>query len=142
MKVTLNNPDIFGALASSLCIVHCLGTPLLFFSQICLTDDGCNSAPMWWQSMDYLFLIISFVAVYRSSKTTNSNKVKTAFWMTWTLLFFCVLNETLDFIYLSKSVMYTTAFLLGGLHLYNLKYCRCESDQCCTKNTHLPFDGL
>ena len=32
MKLTLKRPDIVGALANTLCIIHCLATPLLFIA--------------------------------------------------------------------------------------------------------------
>ena len=35
---------------------------------------------------------------------------------------------------LSESFTYFSAFSLAILHLYNLKYCNCEDDECCTHN--------
>jgi hypothetical protein len=57
MKLTLNNSDGIGALASTLCLIHCLITPFIFVVQSCATSC-CASAPAWWLFFDYFFLII------------------------------------------------------------------------------------
>ena len=42
---TINNKaDLFGVLASSLCMVHCLATPLIFVVQAC-TQSCCEAGP-------------------------------------------------------------------------------------------------
>ncbi len=134
MKLTLNKPDTFGVLASSLCIVHCLATPLIFIAQACSVSDGCASAPTWWQSLDYLFLTISFIAVYRSAKTTSSKIMPTLLWVSWGLLFIMIFNEKLEFFHIPEYFTYASAMGLASLHLYNLKYCQCKTENCCVKN--------
>ena len=56
----LKNSDIFGATSSSLCLAHCVLTPLLFLSPI-----------WWWSSLNILFISVSFIAVYNSVKKTS-----------------------------------------------------------------------
>ena len=71
MKLILQKPDTFDALASTFCIIHCLATPLLFIAHACTANDGCAAVPIWWRSLDFLFLAISFIAVYCSTRTTS-----------------------------------------------------------------------
>ena len=47
MKLAINNSDSIGALASSLCLVHCVATPFIFVVQSCAASC-CASAPAWW----------------------------------------------------------------------------------------------
>ena len=77
MKLILQKPDTFGAIASTLCIIHCVATPFLFVVHSC-TLSGCESTPSWWKNLDYFFLTISFMAIYHSTKTTSKNFMKIA----------------------------------------------------------------
>ena len=123
--------DTWGATASSLCIVHCIATPFLFITQassvIC-----CEAAPVWWKFMDYFFLIISFFAIYRSTQTTSINWMKTALWLSWVALFIVIINEKLELFTLIAVINYIPAIALMTLHLYNRKYCQCNTTKCCT----------
>ena len=51
---TLNiKSDTIGALASGLCMVHCLATPFFFIASAC-SASCCSNTPLWWQWMDYM----------------------------------------------------------------------------------------
>lgn len=130
MKLILNKPDTFGALASVLCMLHCIATPLLFIIPVSSLDDH-EIAPTWWRSIDFLLLILSFFAVYRSTQTTNIEFIKLMFWASWGLLFIILMNEKLAWISLPEYLIYIPTGLLIVLHLYNLNYCQCKNDQCC-----------
>lgn len=134
MKLILQKPDTFGALAGTLCMVHCLATPLLFIVHACGVNDGCATAPTWWKSLDFLFLVIAFIAVYRSAQTASKKIMPLLLWGSWILLFIMIINEKLMVLKLSEYYTYASAMLLVGLHLYNLKYCQCKTDNCCVKN--------
>ena len=132
-RLSLNSvfqADFVGAAASALCLVHCIATPFLFIAMTC-TDTCCESSPVWWQWLDYFFLIISFFAVYRAAKTTTKPWMKYTMWISWVLLFLTILNEKLQWISLFESAFYFPAMALVALHLYNLKYCQCKEDHCC-----------
>lgn len=131
MKFTLQKPDTFGALASTLCVVHCLATPLLFIAHSC-SAHGCETTPVWWKNLDFLFLVISFLAIYRSTQTTSKNFMKYALWISWAFLFLLIMNEKTHWISLPELLTYTIAFILAGLHLYNLNYCQCKEEKCCS----------
>ena len=67
MKIIDINSDHIGVTSSSLCILHCLFTPFLFLSQstsVTLTQE----IPFLWQSLNYVFLLISFLAIYHTVK--------------------------------------------------------------------------
>lgn len=134
MKLTLNRPDTFGALASTLCVVHCLITPLVFFASTCSINHEYSIIPKWWINLDFLFLLVSFVAIYCSTKTTSKKIMKPALWVSWFLLSFLIVNEKMTLLNLPEHFTYIIATGLSALHLYNLKYCQCKDDNCCIKN--------
>ena len=119
MRIVLRNSDTFGALASTLCLIHCILTPLLFV------------LPLWWKGLNVIFITVSFLAVYGSSKKTSKPFMKPLFWMSFTLLAFVLLNEEIHFFHLPELVTYFAAINLSFLHIYNRKYCKCKDDKCC-----------
>ena len=131
MKLAINNSDSIGALASGLCLIHCLATPFIFVVQSCAATC-CASAPAWWICFDYFFLTISFFAIFKSTKTTQSNFIKYSLWSFWFLLFCLIVNESFEVILINKNVLYFIAISLSFLHIYNLKYCQCDDNKCCT----------
>lgn len=133
MKLTLEKSDFLGALVSSLCVVHCLITPFIFIAHSTTISSGETSL-IWWQNLDYLFLIISFFAVARSAKTTSSNFIKSSLWISWITLFLLILNEKLELVSIPETVIYITGITLAALHIYNLKFCKCKTPNCCTHN--------
>ncbi len=129
LKLILQKPDTLGALTSMLCVIHCLATPFIFLMYTC-TD--CEKTPGWWGNLDYFLLLISFLAVTRSVKTTSKNFIKSGLWISWVALFLLILNEKIHFLELPEILTYIAAFSLAALHIYNLKYCQCKTDNCCT----------
>lgn len=121
--------DSIGALASGLCLLHCIATPFLFVIQPISVQS--ESAPIWWKSLDYVFLLISFFAVYWSAKNSSRNWVKYALWISWTLLTLAIINEKLELFHLGELVVYIPAISLISLHFYNRKYCQCADETCC-----------
>lgn len=134
MKLTLKRPDIVGAIASSLCIVHCLITPVVFIATTSALNHEFIGIPKWWRNLDFLFLLISFIAIYRSTKTTSKKIMKPALWVSWVFLLLLIVNEKISLLNLPEYYTYIIAILLAGLHLYNLRYCQCKNDNCCIKN--------
>ena len=127
------NSDLIGASASTLCTIHCLATPLVFVASAC-TQSCCTTAPTWWIAIDYFFLIISFVAVYRSAKTTSAIWIKPVIWLYWTALFVLIIVEHNLSIQISPYYKYIAAISLAITHIYNMKYCQCNNDECCVEN--------
>lgn len=130
VKLFLNKSDIFGALASTLCVIHCIATPFLFLAHSSTVSSN-GSGLLWWKNLDYIFLIISFFAVARSAKNTSKSFMKLLLWVSWTALFLFILNEKIALFTLPETTIYITAIILAVLHMYNLKFCQCNSDRCC-----------
>ncbi|MCH9625393.1 MAG: hypothetical protein S4CHLAM123_05670 [Chlamydiales bacterium] len=123
------NADYIGMASSSLCLVHCMMTLFIFIAQAC-TMSCCASSPRWWRAIDFLFLVISFVAVYFAAKNTSKRWVRTAFYLLFSLLSVFIINHHAHLIALPIQFNYLSAALLFLLHLYNRKYCKCPS-KCC-----------
>jgi len=122
--------DKLGAIASTLCLIHCVATPFIFIAQTCTTTHSV-SVPYWYKFIDYFFLIISFFAVYHSAKTTTKKWISTALWISWSVLCFIIINEKTAWFSLIEELIYLPAISLIFLHLYNRKYCQCNTTNCC-----------
>ncbi|MEM6964645.1 MAG: MerC domain-containing protein, partial [Bacteroidota bacterium] len=122
--------DSLGILASSLCMIHCLATPLIFVVQAC-TASCCEAGPWWWRMIDYVFLVVSIAAIYHSAKTTTLRWMPMAMYICWGALAVVILNEGMQFLPIPHLFIYVPAFSLVFLHLYNRKYCQCEMEDCC-----------
>jgi len=117
----IKSADTLGALASALCIIHCLATPIIFVAhaQIHHQIGSGHNVPLWWGVIDILFLIMSLVAIYHSSKLSDKLGVKSIFYVCWFTLAFIIVNEKLHFISLKEWWIYLPAITLIFLHLYN-----------------------
>ena len=122
--------DYVGAVASVLCLIHCAATPFLFLVKTC-AHSCCVDAPVWWQLIDYVFLIISGLAIYYATRNTTQQWLRIALWSTWVALLFTIVNERLSVISLPKRISYVPALIIVGLHLYNHRYCKCAGTGCC-----------
>ncbi len=121
--------DTVGALASGLCMLHCLATPFFFIASAC-SSSCCNNAPLWWQWMDYVFLGIAFFAIQQTSKSSKREWVVQGLWVSWTVLFLFMLNIKLEWIQISENLKFIPAFALVFLHVYNMRFCQCEKECC------------
>lgn len=127
MNLSINKSDSLGIMASSLCLLHCLATPLLFAAQ----SQILNWAP-WWSSIDVFFLLISAFAIYKSTTTVVKNWIKSALWISWAVLFFIIINEKIEWLPIPEVAIYFPSMSLVFLHIYSNKYCQCTDDKCCT----------
>lgn len=122
--------DYIGASASTLCMIHCLITPLFFAAQA--TSLSCaDLSPLWWKTIDYLFLLVGFIAIYYTSKNTTASWIPYALFISWLLLVGLVLNNSAQWISLPHALMYIPALSMALVHLYNKKYCQCLDTTCC-----------
>ena len=120
--------DIIGASSSGFCIIHCAVTPILFLANLS-TATCCNSIPVWWQLLNYLFLTVSFIAVISAVKKSTKAWLRIALISSWALLFLAILIETFEIVIIPEVWNYIPALSLIVLHLYNQNYCLC--DDCC-----------
>ena len=130
MKIIYVNSDHIGVTASSLCMLHCFFTPLLFLSQA-TTLTLTQKIPFLWHSLNFLFLLISFLAIFYTIKNSTKLSVKVLLVSTWLILSSLIINEFFEISSLPEIYTYAAAISLSGLHIYNLKYCRCDDDNCC-----------
>lgn len=132
MKLLLRKPDAFGAFASTMCVVHCLISPFLFVAHS-TNIHSIGTSPFWWKSLDFVFLVFSFWAIYRSVQTSSKKSMKYILWANWGALFFVIINEKLHWLMLPEFLTYSIGISLALFHLYNLKYCQCTSEDCCVQ---------
>ena len=131
MFISIKNSDYVGACASVLCMPHCMVSPILFMSQT-QTVNISSEIPFLWQSINYIFLFISMIAVYFSIKNSTKLFVKILLAISWLSLSFLIINEGLEGFHFPEIFTYISASLLSVFHIYNLKYCTCnEEDECC-----------
>lgn len=133
MNLITKKSNGIGIIASSVCLVHCIATPFLFIAQTC-SASCCETAPIWWQWVDYLFLVIAFFAVYHSASTTTNKLISRGLWTSWAILLLVIVNEKFQLIALPEYSIYFPALSLIILHIYNRKYCHCKMDKCCAGN--------
>ena len=130
MKLIIKHSDYVGASASGLCLMHCIATPILFLSQASLISIS-NEMLFLWQSLNFLFLAISFIAIYYSVKNSSNSYVKVLFFLNWLILSALILIVLFEILSIAEFYTYIAAISLSILHIYNLNYCRCEDDSCC-----------
>ncbi len=130
MKLIIKYSDYVGASASGLCLIHCIATPILFLSQASLISIS-NEMLFLWQSLNFLFLAISFIAIYYSVKNSSNSYVKILLFLSWLILSCLILIELFEILSIAEFYTYIAAISLSSLHIYNLNYCRCEDDSCC-----------
>ena len=122
--------DLIGSAASTLCLIHCLATPFLFAAHAGHVH-GHHEHPLWWGTLDILFIGISLGAVYWSAKNTSKEWMRYALWFSWVFLAFVIINEKLAMVHLAEEVIYVPLVALVVLHLYNRRYCQCADETCC-----------
>ncbi|WP_172665816.1 MerC domain-containing protein [Flammeovirga sp. OC4] len=135
MNLSTYKSDIFGAVTSFLCLIHCLITPFLFIADSCsiaAADSCCESSPSWWRQFDYLFLFISLIAVVQSYRSSRNNIVKFLFLFSWSSLSFVILNEKMQWLSLHENTILFPSIGLIVLHLYNQRDLKSRGEECCT----------
>lgn len=109
----INKADFIGIVSSSLCLVHCIATPLLI-----AFGAGFIANPIF----KYLFLIISFASIFKATENVNNTKIAMFLWASfWGFLFSTLLQEEYEWLHYSG---YFFAILIIVGHLLNIKYCK------------------
>ncbi|GIS54160.1 hypothetical protein Ct9H90mP29_12020 [bacterium] len=81
--------------------------------------------------MDYFFLFISFFAIIQATGSTTNEWISYGLWTSWVALFLLIFNIKFGWVNLAENLKFIPAFTLVGLHLYNMRYCQCDSNECC-----------
>ena len=130
MKLIIRNSDRIGAISSGLCMLHCFATPFLFLSQSSLIFISVDFTLTWF-ILNYVFLFISFIAIYHSVKNSTNRFISIFLYLFWLVLSGLIINESLEIFSIPEAATYFSASSLICLHIYNLRYCRCDDEDCC-----------
>ncbi len=130
MKIIIRNSDRIGAVSSGLCMLHCFATPFLFLSQSSLIFISVDFTLTWF-ILNYFFLFISFIAIYHSVKNSTNRFIRIFLYLFWLVLSGLIINESLEIFSIPEAATYFSASSLICLHIYNLRYCRCDDEDCC-----------
>ena len=130
MNLSIKYSDKVGVASNILCMLHCFATPFIFFSQTQTVHIG-HDIPFAWQIINYFFIAVSAIAVYYSAKNSTNNIVKLLMVVSWSILSFLIISEGLELFHLPEIFTYLSASFLSLLHIYNLKYCTCDDEECC-----------
>ena len=133
MNLIIEKSNSVVIIASFVCLIHCISTPFIFIAKVC-TTTCCDSATPWWVSLDYVFLVVSLIAVYQSSRSSNNRFIVIPLWFSWLILLFVLLNEQIKLVSLFDYAVYIPTISLIILHIYNMRYCKCNSSKCCVSN--------
>ena len=130
MKLIIRNSDKIGVVSSGLCMLHCFATPFLFLSQSSLIFISVDFTLTWF-ILNYVFLFISFIAIYHSVKNSTNRFIRIFLYLFWVVLSGLIINESLEIFSIPEAATYFSASSLICLHIYNLRYCRCDDEDCC-----------
>ena len=130
MKLIIRNSDRTGVVSSGLCMLHCFATPFLFLSQSSLIFISVDFTLTWF-ILNYVFLFISFIAIYHSVKNSTNRFIRIFLYLFWVVLSGLIINESLEIFSIPEAATYFSASSLICLHIYNLRYCRCDDEDCC-----------
>tara|TARA_B100000963_G_scaffold148267_1_gene129046 strand:+ start:15596 stop:16003 length:408 start_codon:yes stop_codon:yes gene_type:complete len=131
MNIIKINSDHVGVTSGILCAIHCIFSPFFYVYQAKLSTYNFEAAFLW-NSLNYIFIIISFVAVCKSILNSTNSIVKPILFSSWLILSILILNEQFEIIHLQEVYTYLSASILCVTHFYNLKNCRCDNDDCCS----------
>ena len=112
--------DWLGASASGLCIIHCMLTPLIFTAKplyFGMIGQQVHTHGLW-PALDYIFLILSLLAVWYSAQNTPHATLKWVFWTAWMVFAFGLLFEPHQFA-LGHWLMYIGSITLVIAHIKN-----------------------
>ena len=100
--------DWLGMASASLCMIHCLLTPFLVLGA---------SQIAWWHDITGLFLVLSAVAVWLSTRQGTHTGIKTLIWVSFALLALCVIGEAYWEPFHEISYLASLGLVIG--HLWN-----------------------
>lgn len=130
MTLSLNKSDLIGILSSALCLMHCIATPFLFAVQA-HSIKCCEAKPLWWSSLDFVFLLISALAIYKSTTNVSKKWIATVLWVSWFLLVTILLNERVGWLNIPEAAIYVPSVSLMFFHWYGSIFCQCKDEKCC-----------
>jgi len=105
--------DFIGILSSSLCLIHCLATPILITVGIGFLDNHLTT---------YFFLVISFLSIYKATQNCKKPKISFLLWGSFFgFLFSTLLHQYFEWLH-TLSYLFAIAIIYG--HILNIKHCK------------------
>jgi hypothetical protein len=102
-----------GIVSTTLCVVHCILTPLLLV---------LVAKYEWWGNLTFLFLAISFYAVYDAIKSKPPQHILLLICVSYVFMTAFLLLE--NFWDLAEPLSYVASFGLVIGHILNIRYCK------------------
>ena len=113
LSLLYTKPDWVGIASASLCVVHCLLTPLLL--TLATTYE-------WWPGLSYLFLFVSFYAALETSWHSTGSPWLWLIWGSFVALATAVIFEDRYPALELLSYLASVGLVVG--HILNIRYCR------------------
>ena len=117
----LDFSDWLGVAASCLCAIHCTLTPIFFAAKPIWETTMGEHVHGIWEMLDYVFLILSLMAVWYSARHTTHTTLKWVLWFAWGIFTVGLLTESFFF---GKWLMYTGSIILVMAHIKNYRHCQ------------------
>jgi hypothetical protein len=131
IKKTRSFSDFVGIFSSSVCIVHCVATPLLI-------TIGANFLTYSW--LKYVFIIIAFLAIYKATIESSFFKITLLLWASfWVLLFSLFFEKVYPVFKYSGSI--SSLVIIAG-HVLNIRYCKKCSENDSSFLTEKTFENV
>ncbi|MFC2187081.1 MerC domain-containing protein [Fulvivirgaceae bacterium LMO-SS25] len=111
------NADLIGFYSSMVCMVHCIVLPVV----ITMSLFSVNGFGAHWHTLDYLFIVLSFLAVLYATKRSPTQSMRIGLWFSFAIFSFALMAHEaapwMLFISLAASIA------LMVLHIVNYRVC-------------------
>lgn len=113
MKKTFSGSDYLGIASATLCVAHCILAPFLILAV---------SKYAWWEHLTYVFLALSFYAVYEAIKAKPPTYILVLICGSFALMTIFLLLEASWKIAEPLSYIASLGLVVG--HILNIRYCK------------------
>lgn len=103
--------DYLGILSSIICLIHCLITPAILSIQMIYYTNSTS-----YEIFEYVFLLLSFIAVLFSSRKYSSFVGKSIMWITFLIFAVSIIFHNI----FTPIISYLATFGLILLHFLNI----------------------
>ncbi len=113
-----HNPksDLLGILASSLCLIHCLIGPIVvLLGYSFMEPDG-------WHIWDFIFLMISAIAIFTASRNHTPSWIKKGLWISFAVLSMAIFFSHDNLLF--NVISWIAAAGLVVFHVFNIRHSR------------------
>ncbi|MEM7511212.1 MAG: MerC domain-containing protein [Bacteroidota bacterium] len=120
-RIFKQRADLAGVIASGLCIIHCILTPVIVVSLPFLSHQHGDHYHGHWAGLDSLFVLLSLIAVFFASRDTHKPGIGIALWLSWAAFAIGIFLHMWH-IEVGEIISYIGSFALIITHLVNLRY--------------------